>query len=193
MSDGFTSTVDATAARFTSKLGQFATLVQQQGSLVVKTHATGIREAIIRTSPVDTRFLQAHWSPAHQRGDPLTWGISTDVPYAPTLEYGGYHGIGKRMPPRTVRLGGGDLGAGFTAGAGIYSTQAPLGWIRKALAQAQPQYLLRLQNMLREAWARASTTGTTGGLAAVGVAPASGRALALTPAQLGTLFGIDVI
>jgi len=193
MADGLTSTFGATAARYTSKLSQFGGLLRQQGSLAVKAQATSVREVIVRTSPVDTGFLRAHWSPAQQRGDPLTWGTSTDVPYAPTLEYGGYRRVGRAQPPKTVRLGGGDLGAGFIAGAGIYSTQAPLGWVRRALAGAHPQYMLRLQNMLRDAWRNAGGTGATGALPAVGAAVAPTRPLTLTPAQLGTLFGIDVI
>lgn len=194
MPDGFSSTFGAMAARFTSKLGQFGGALRQQGSLAVQAQMRSVHAVIVATSPVDTGFLRAHWSPVHQRGDPLIWGTSTDVPYAPTLEYGGYRSVGRRIPPRTVRLGGGDLGAGFTAGAGIYSTQAPLGWVRRALAQAQPQYLVRLQQMLRQAWSQAGGTGATSlTVAPVGTAPLPSRALTLTPAQLGTLFGIDII
>ena len=193
MPDGFTSTVGAMTARFASKAGQYAVLLRQHGEQAVRTQAVSVREVIVQTSPVDTGFLQRHWSPVRQDMTPLSWGTSTDVSYASTLEYGGYTRIGRSMPPKTVRLGGGALGAGFTAGACIYSTQAPLGWVRKALAQAQPQYMLRLQRMMHEAWGRAGGTGGTGGLPPVGMAPSPARPLALSPAQLGALFEIDII
>ena len=193
MPDGLTSTIGAMAARFGSKAGQYATLLHQQGEQVVRTQALSVREVIVQTSPVDTGFLRQHWSPVRQGATPLTWSTSTDVPYALTLEYGGYTRVGRSMPPKTVRLGGGALGAGFTAGAGIYSTQAPLGWVRKALVQAQPQYMLRLQRLVHEAWQRAGGTGGTGGLPPIGAAPSPARPLTMTPAQLGTLFDIDIV
>ena len=193
MPDGFTSTIGAMAARFGSKAGQFATVLRQQGEQVVRTQAISVHEVIVRTSPVDTGFLRQHWSPVRQGATPLTWGTSTDVPYAPTLEYGGYRHVGHNVPPKTVRLGGGALGAGFTAGPGIYSTQAPLGWVRKALAQAKPQYILRLQRLVQDAWQRGGTTGGIGGLPPVGASLSPSRTLVLSPGQLGALFGIDII
>ena len=103
---------------------------------------------IVAATPVDSGDLKASWSQATQAGDALTWQVSTDVYYAPILEYGGYRTPG----PRTARLGGGDLGAGFMAGAGVYSLQAPLGWVRRALAGTVQPFRVRLREVLRQAW-----------------------------------------
>ena len=104
---------------------------------------------IVATSPVDTGALKRSWTSPTQRG-PLRWATGTDKHYAETLEYGGYSRVG----PRTVALGGGDIGEGFVAGAGIYSQQAPLGFVRKALAQATPRLRLRVRTVVPEVWKR---------------------------------------
>lgn len=148
MPDGLTLNMVATAARFTSRLRSFRLQVEQQGAQAVRDQAISVQRVIVRTSPVDTGRLRASWTPAQERGNPLTWGTSTHLHYAPTLEYGGY----RRQGPRTVYVGGGDLGAGFVAGPGIYSTQAPLGFVRKALAQASPQLQQRIRTVLRRTW-----------------------------------------
>lgn len=106
-----------------------------------------VRDVVISTSPVDTGRLKRSWGPVTRRGR-LTWGFGTPFPYAPILEYGGY----TRTGPRTVALGGGDLGEGFVAGSGIYSTQAPLGFVRRALAQVAPVLRQRLTEAVARAW-----------------------------------------
>lgn len=109
--------------------------------------ARDLRSRVVATTPVDTGRLKRSWSPVTRRAR-LTWGFGTSLYYAPILEYGGY----TRTGPRTVALGGGELGAGFVAGAGIYSTQAPLGFVRKALAQTAPVLRRRIPEVVARAW-----------------------------------------
>lgn len=147
MADGLTANFTATSARFESRMRQCAQRVSDQGDKATQAQMRNVHAIIVATSPEDTGDLKRHWGPVSLRG-PLTWGTGNDRVYAPTLEYGGYVRIGRK----TVGLGGGDLGAGFVAGPGIYSRQAPLGFVRRALADAAPQYLTRLQNVLRQTW-----------------------------------------
>jgi len=106
-----------------------------------------VRQVISATAPVDTGALNRSWTPPALLGL-LRVGVSTDRHYAPRLEYGGY----TRTGPRTVALGGGNLGDGFVAGPGIYSTQAPLGFVRKALVRAAPVVRTRTMDVVAQIW-----------------------------------------
>lgn len=149
MSDGITLETLAVAARFRVVADHVAQGVYRDGDTAVHDQMVNVRQRIIQTSPVDTGNLRAHWSPVLKRRD-LVYGISNDRVYAPVLEYGGY----RRLGPRTLRAGPAmlDDSGEFEAPEGIYSTQAPLGWTRKALIEAKPQYLLRINNVVRRQW-----------------------------------------
>lgn len=171
MVDVLTLNMAATGARFTSRLQGFAQRLVTDGGKAVEDQAQDTRQVVIAATPVGTGFLQAHWGPVTQQGDPFTWGFSNDTPYGPILEYGGYQRIGDK----TVGLAGGDLGEGFVAGPGIYSRQAPLGFVRRALAQAAPALRTRLATVLRQAWnTRDMGGGWPGGVGLpAGVGPSS--------------------
>lgn len=139
----------ATAAqRFGVRMRGYSNRLATRSHQVVRDQMDTVRSAIVATTPVSTGVLRDSWSPVTQGRDALAWGISTDLIYAPVLEYGGYPGVG----PKTVALGGGALGAGFIGDAGIYSTQAPLGWVRRALAHAAPGFLRALEHEITQAW-----------------------------------------
>ena len=145
--DGLHINMVPASMKFTSRMREVWHEVEVEGNKAVEAQTRNVRQMVIATTPVDTGRLKASWSPATNRGR-LTWGFGTHLDYANKLEYGGYTGVGQR----TMRLGGGDLGAGFIAEAGIYSRQAPLGFVRKALAKNAPQFLLRVENVVRRAW-----------------------------------------
>ena len=121
------------------------------------------------TVPVDSGDLSRNRSPVRQDG-PGTYSVTYDLPYAGILEYGGYPGTG----PKTVQLGPADVGADFLAGAGIYSRQAPHGWVRKALVHVKPQLHTRVLAAVRTVWGGKSTAGSLQG-------------------NLPAIFGIDLI
>lgn len=100
------------------------------------------------TVPVDTGNLSRNRMTPYSP-EPRVWATGYSLPYAAILEYGGYMRVG----PRTAQVGGGNLGAGFTAGAGIYSRQAPLGWVRKALASVEKTFHARVLAAAQAAWA----------------------------------------
>lgn len=180
MSDGIAISMTATAARFESRMQGFARRVMTDGSPAVQAQIQNVRQVLIATSPVATGFFRDHWGPVTQGRTPLTWRVQNPTPYGPTLEYGGYRGVG----PRMIALGGGDLGEGFTAGAGIYSRQAPLGFMRRALAQAAPQLRQRIHTVVRQAWAARDMGGGW---------PSSQAVPLPAQANLGALFGIELI
>ncbi len=147
MNAGISINAAGMSAKFTSRTGRLRAYVETNGRKAVEDQMRSIRQVIINTSPVDTGRFKARWGPVHQVG-PLAYACDNPVHYGPTLEYGGYPRVG----PRTIRLGGGPLGGGFVAGPGIYSQQAPLGFVRKALAGSVRQFRLRMRNVLRKGW-----------------------------------------
>ena len=164
MPDGLGLNMLGLAAHFEARMRALALRVRQEGAKATEEQMRDIHRVIIITSPVDTGRLRASWPPPTPRGSELIWGTGTTLAYAPTLEYGGYARVG----PRTIQLAGGDIGEGFVADEGIYSKQAPLGFVRRALANAAKSYRNRLQQVIKriDADATASVTFTgrnTGG------------------------------
>src|ERR1041385_2566946 len=189
MPDLLTLNYTPAAARFLSRMQGYAARVHLQGDKALQTQMQVVRQQIVATSPVDTGRLRGSWSPPRQDGD-LGWSVSTDLDYAPPLQYGGYRRVGRSG--KTIRLGGGPLGAGFVAGPGVYSRQAPLGFVRRALADASEPLLLRLRNVLREGWGRGGTGPGFGATGWVGTGAAT-RRMELTAGQLGSLFGVSIV
>lgn len=148
MVDGLQLDMRGLLAHAEARTAHLRLRLEHDGAKAVESQMRSVHARIVTTSPVDMGRLRRSWPPPTSRGTPLAWGTGTHLHYAPTLEYGGYKGVG----PRTVQLGGGDLVAGFVAGAGIYSRQAPLGFVRRALAEAAPQTMLRMQTLLRRQW-----------------------------------------
>ena len=135
------------ARQFKTTMRDYRTLVEQQGDAAMRTILTTIGAVMDTTAPVDTGALRANRSPVRRVGR-LTYATGYTLPYAPVLEYGGYRGVG----PKTVELGGGAIDEEFIAGAGIYSRQAPLGWVRKALAQARPLLAPTILDLVQRGW-----------------------------------------
>lgn len=168
------------AAQFQRNMQAFRTLLTTLADGAVRQSLDDAGRLMDSTAPVDTGALKANRSPAVavSRGTRITWSTGYTLPYAGVLEYGGYPGVG----PKTVALGGGDLGAGFVGGAGIYSRQAPLGWVRKALAAVRDPFTERVYAAVRQAWAGQIARG--GGNPATMPNVGSGG--------LSELFGVDI-
>lgn len=159
------------AQRFGGRIRDYSTRLATRSRQVVRDQMEAVRASIVATTPVDTGALRESWSPVTQGRDALTWRVSTDLPYAPVLEYGGYPGVG----PKTVALGGGTIGAGFLGEAGIYSRQAPLGWVRRALAHAAPGFLQAIGRAVTQTWA-----------------PGGDRP-SRSPSEMTTIFGVPIV
>lgn len=160
------------ASRFAQHLrtyGQAVTILCDGATQAALEDAGKLMDA---TVPVDTGALKRSRTRSRRRGK-LRWQLDYPLPYAPILEYGGFRGIG----PRTIHAGPADLGAGFQAPAGIYSKQAPLGWVRRALVATEKPWHERIHNAIRQAW--------TGEVRTV----ADESALA---GNLSEIFGVDI-
>lgn len=111
---------------------------------------------IVFNSPVDTGDFQAAWSKPF-RIAPLHWSAGENrSPQAFALEYGSIPGQRPwpHVGPKTVR-GGGTIGEGFQdAAPNIYSSQAPIGMVRRALATQAPIFRRQILALVRRAWER---------------------------------------
>ena len=142
-----TISMQATAARFKASLQQFTKATNDATTTAVQITALNTLGVTRVQTPVDTGALRASWRGPRSRGK-YTWSYGTTLPYAPVLEYGLYTRVG----PRTTHGGGADLGEGFIIGAGIFSKQAPIGMMRKALAVAKPGLYQRLITAHQRQW-----------------------------------------
>lgn len=163
------------AARWIQDARRLTTTLTTAVATVGQATMEAIGQRMDDTAPVDTGALRANRSAARTTG-PLTWQTGYDLPYAPILEYGGYLRVG----PKTVALGGGDLGEGFVAGAGIYAKQTPLGWVRKALASQAKPLRRRLATAVQTTWGGGALTGT-------------GTPLTGTTQTLSQVFGVEIL
>ena len=116
--------------------------------------AASVNLEIVTTSPVDEGDFQAAWTPPFRIG-PLHWSAGENAsPQAFALEYGSIpgHGPWPNVGPRTVR-GGGHIGEEQPdAAPNIYSSQAPLGFVRRALATQAPIFRREVLALVRRAW-----------------------------------------
>lgn len=150
MPDRLTLNLAAVTARFQSAMGRYSQRIYADVAKATRAQVMDMRHVLVTTTPVDRGYLRAHWGPVEEvsTGSLMTYRVRNPTEYGPLLEYGGY----RRVGPRTVALGGGDLGEGFVAASGIYSKQAPLGFVRRALANAGPPYRLRIGYAMQQAW-----------------------------------------
>ncbi len=154
MPDLLTLDYRPSATRFGQHMRSVGQLIEVLGDRATQQSLEDAGRLMDQTVPVDTGRLRRSRTRVHKLRA-LTWGTEYPLPYATTLEYGGYGRVG----PRTMRAGPGELGAGFVAGAGIYSQQAPLGWVRKALAAVNDPWRQRIHAAVRQAWTGQVSTG----------------------------------
>ena len=109
---------------------------------------------ILAGTPIDTGDFKSAWTPA-ARIATLHWSAgSNNSVQAFALEYGSIPGSAPwpNVGPRTVR-GGGPIGEGFSdAAPNIYSSQAPIGMVRRALAAQAPVFRKMMLALVRESW-----------------------------------------
>ena len=142
MADRVTLTINS--AQFAQLVGRFLAAMQQETEQWIATLTARVRA--MGYTPVDTGRLQNSWRSSML--NPLTGEVRNATPYARVVEFGGYRGLG----PKTVRTGRTALGGGFTAGPGIFSSSAPTGMLRRALAEEGKEMLQTLKDILRKRW-----------------------------------------
>jgi len=135
---------------FARRIATFLRQTDQDTRHTLAFIALRVRSSIIRRTPVGaTHRLQRGWK-APVQVDQFTMKITTSVPYAPILEYGGYPGVG----PKTAALSARELGHGLRAEAGIYSLQAPHGMVRRGLAENAGYLLEEIRTSHQRRWGR---------------------------------------
>ena len=139
-------TFEINSQAFVRAIYAFLTATNQDTERWIETLTQRLRIRIMGYTPVDTGRLRNSW---RSRKVHATEGrVSTDVEYAPVVEYGGYKGVG----PRTVQAGPFAFGMDLVAGPGIYSTQAPGGMVRKAMAEEGKAMLAALAKLHQQKW-----------------------------------------
>jgi hypothetical protein len=137
------------ADTFSLRMRNYGRLMESSADDAVRDAMNAAGKLMDATVPVDTRALQMDRSPVTRSGR-ISWSTGYSLPYAGVLEYGGY----LRAGPKTESLGSEDLGEGFMAPSGVYSRQAPHGWVRKALLGAKRPLGENVRKALLANWNR---------------------------------------
>lgn len=106
-------------------LGDVDMIMFQQASL--------LRDDIVRGWPVAAiggGASRAGWQ-GPIKIDTGAYRVTNNYVYGPTIEYGGYPGVG----PKTAEFGGASLPEGYDINPGIYPTQRPQAPVRRALSK----------------------------------------------------------
>ena len=146
MADGVTFTFDN--KRFSDVVSRFLDITDQDTVATLSFISLRVHSRILgRTAVGATGRLQRGWK-TPVRFEELAFKITTDVPYAPTLEYGAYPGVG----PKTIALGTKRFGFGITVGSGIFSSQSPHGMVRRSLAEEATQLVGEIKETHQRRW-----------------------------------------
>lgn len=118
-----------------------------------------MRSDIIRGWPIDTTASRGAWQGPTKIGE-AHYQLRNDYPYAATIEYGGYPGVG----PKTEQLGAQVLPGGIEINGGIYPTQKPAAPVRQAISKRKVFLMNALSNvMMRKSGFRGFAGGGTSG------------------------------
>lgn len=101
-------------------------------------------ERIVSGTPVDKGILKSRWSLV-RTGD-TSWRCINNTKYLKILEFGFYNNVG----PKTIKISASlRLNFGIRIIGGIFSKQAPHGWIRKALSQTGNDFKSKLARKIK--------------------------------------------
>ena len=146
MAEPITISLSATAARFHANMHRFSGVTAGLTTNAVRDTALQALAAARAGTPVDTGALRKAWR-GPRREATYTYSFGNTQHYAPTLEYGLYTRVG----PRTTQGGGATVGD-YVIAPGIFSKQAPVGMLRKALAMAKPGLYQRILTAHQRTW-----------------------------------------
>lgn len=97
---------------------------------IARAEAGELRDDIIKGWPVDTGASRAGWQGPTKVAD-AHYRLRNDYDYAPTIEHGGYPGVG----PKTEQVGSHVLPGGVAVNGGIYPSQRPAAPVRQAISK----------------------------------------------------------
>lgn len=133
--------------QFQRHITAFLARVERNVDQVVLDFAIRALDRIKTEWPVDTGVSRAAWWGPHRLGV-AQYQIGNPTPYAITIEFGLYRGVG----PKTEALGAVNLGNGlWMVASGIFSTQAHAP-VRRALAAVTEAFQRELAGAVRQSW-----------------------------------------
>jgi hypothetical protein len=112
---------------------------------VARDQAGLLRDEIIEGWPVDTGASRAGWQGPTKVGE-AQYRLRNDYDYAPTIEYGGYPGVG----PKTEVVSAHVLPGGISVNAGIYPSQRPAAPVRRAISKRTVPFHEAIAKVLRQ-------------------------------------------
>ena len=104
--------------------------VKVQVDEVGRSECGHFRDEIVKGWPVDTGASRAGWQGPTKVGH-AHYRLHNNYDYAPTIEYGGYPGVG----PKTERVGAHTLPGGIQINQGIYPSQRPAAPVRRGISK----------------------------------------------------------
>lgn len=139
---------DIDTRSFTQAMRRFAERSELGGERVLRMTALSVQTDVTDHWPRDTGQSAGKWQV--RRLSREEYELRNRAPYAVTIEFGGYPGVG----PKTVRLGPQRLAEGIVTNAGIYPKQKPAAPLRRALARHQRMFEGETADMLQREWRR---------------------------------------
>lgn len=125
--DGYPIVASKTLAQLVRSYGEKC--ISQMDD-IARDEAGLLRDDVIKGWPVDTGASRAGWQGPTKVGH-AHYRLRNDYDYAPTIEYGGYPGVG----PKTEKVGSHVLPGGVAVNAGIYPSQRPAAPVRQAISK----------------------------------------------------------
>lgn len=116
--------------RLTSLIQAFGEQKKDEVDAIMREETGLLRDDIIRGWPVDTYASRGGWQGPYRVGE-AHYQLRNEYPYAVTIEYGGYPGVG----PKTAQQGAQVLPGGVEVNGGIYPTQRPAAPVRQGLSR----------------------------------------------------------
>lgn len=111
---------------------------------VARSETGQLRDEIIKGWPVDTGASRAGWQGPLQKGYAF-YELRNEYPYAATIEYGGYPGVG----PKTEKVGAHVLPGGIQVRGGIYPSQKPAAPLARAISKRIVAFKTELGAVIR--------------------------------------------
>lgn len=126
-------------------LADYGERVMAQADAVARAEAGELRDDIVKGSPVDKGTFRAAWQGPTKVGV-AHYRVTNNTDYGPTIEYGGYPGVG----PKTARVGATVLPGGVEVNSGIYPSQRPAAPVRQGISKRTLPLREALAKVLRQ-------------------------------------------
>lgn len=127
---------------------QYGRRVVDQADEVASSETGQLRDEIVKGWPVgpNSGASRAGWQGPTKIGH-AHYRLRNGYDYAPTIEYGGYPGVG----PKTERVGSHVLPGGIEVNSGIYPSQRPAAPVRRGISKRTVPFREAVLKIMRAA------------------------------------------